>query len=119
MTQFRPDHPLVLAMKDWDRVRPTSECLHCSRTGIAPGDGKTECGFCEADEVDYRTMPWQDLLQIIWDRVYDGYPEDLRQEVARRFREYGPRGKQFMLADVGSSLWHHFDMTDREDDCGT
>lgn len=31
----------------WDDVRPTSECPHCHGTGLAPGDGQTECGFCE------------------------------------------------------------------------
>jgi hypothetical protein len=30
----------------WDSVHPTAECLHCHGTGLAPGDGTTECGFC-------------------------------------------------------------------------
>lgn len=50
MTMFNPTHPLVLAMRGWDDVRPTTECLHCDGTGLAPGDGQTECGFCEADQ---------------------------------------------------------------------
>lgn len=33
--------------RDWDAIRPTSECLHCKGSGIAPGDGRTECGFCD------------------------------------------------------------------------
>lgn len=45
---FREDHPLVLAMKGWDDVKPTSKCLHCRGTGQAPGTG-SECGFCEKD----------------------------------------------------------------------
>lgn len=32
---------------DWDAIRDTPNCLHCHGTGIAPGDGRTECGFCE------------------------------------------------------------------------
>lgn len=37
--------------KNWDRVRPQSECLHCHGTGRAPSaDGRTECGFCEKDK---------------------------------------------------------------------
>lgn len=48
--QYRPDHPLVMAMKGWDKIRPTSECLHCDGSGDAPGDGRTECGFCERDD---------------------------------------------------------------------
>lgn len=70
-------------------------------------------------EVDYREMGWQDLLQEIWDRVYEGPPEALREEVSRRFRDQDARGKQYMLQDVGSSLWHIYGMTDRENDCGT
>lgn len=123
MTQFRPDHPLVLAMKGWDDVRPTSKCHHCKGSGTAPGDGATECGFCEPDEpIDWHSMPWQDLLQEIWDRVYDpnGYPEAMCEEVERRFRNQDGRGRLHMLQDVGSSLWHHFGMTDDlEADCGT
>ena len=26
--------------RDWDRVRPTSQCGHCNGTGRAPGDGR-------------------------------------------------------------------------------
>ena len=39
MTQFNPNHPLVLATRGWDKIS----------TGLAPGDGQTECGFCERD----------------------------------------------------------------------
>lgn len=46
MTTFNPAHPLVLALKGWDSVKFTDECLHCNFTGKAPGDGLTECGFC-------------------------------------------------------------------------
>lgn len=46
MTAYNPDHPLVKAMRGWDRIVPTSECPHCHGTGLAPGDGHTECGFC-------------------------------------------------------------------------
>lgn len=35
-----------MTMRGWDDVRPTNECLHCHGTGLAPGDGRTECGFC-------------------------------------------------------------------------
>ncbi len=31
----------------WDDIVPTAECLHCGGTGQAPGEGHTECGFCE------------------------------------------------------------------------
>lgn len=24
------------------------KCLHCRGSGLAPGDGRTECGFCDA-----------------------------------------------------------------------
>lgn len=34
----------------WDALRQTENCLHCHGTGIAPGDGKTECGFCYTDK---------------------------------------------------------------------
>lgn len=37
---------------NWDAVRPTSECVHCDGTGVAPGDGSTECGFCDESEYD-------------------------------------------------------------------
>lgn len=33
--------------KNWDAIRATSRCLHCRGSGVAPGDGRTECGFCE------------------------------------------------------------------------
>lgn len=49
MTIFNPDNPFVLAMKGWDAIVPTSECRHCEGTGIAPGDGTTDCGFCIPD----------------------------------------------------------------------
>lgn len=32
---------------DWDKPRNTSECPHCDGTGLAPGDGRTSCGFCD------------------------------------------------------------------------
>lgn len=35
------------AMRGWDEVKYTDECGHCNKTGKAPGDGKTACGFCE------------------------------------------------------------------------
>lgn len=38
--------------RDYDKVVPTSKCLHCDGSGIAPSDGYTECGFCE-DDVDW------------------------------------------------------------------
>lgn len=47
MTYHNPRHPLNLAMRGWDEVKLTSECLHCNGSGKAPGDGRTECGFCE------------------------------------------------------------------------
>lgn len=31
---------------DWDMVRDTPDCPYCAGTGLAPGDGQTECGFC-------------------------------------------------------------------------
>lgn len=40
----------VKATKNWDVVRSTPECEFCHGSGVAPGDGKTECGFCEADD---------------------------------------------------------------------
>lgn len=52
MTTWRPDHSLVLAMMGWDDVKPTSECLHCRGTGRAPGNGRTECGFCDNNNTD-------------------------------------------------------------------
>lgn len=48
--RYNPRHPLVLALKGWDEVKPTAECFHCEGTGLAPGDGTTECGFCENNE---------------------------------------------------------------------
>lgn len=30
----------------WDDLKDTTDCRHCGGTGSAPGDGKTECGFC-------------------------------------------------------------------------
>lgn len=36
--------------RNWDKIRPTSECRHCLGTGVAPGDGNTECGFCVKDD---------------------------------------------------------------------
>lgn len=47
MTKFNENHPLVLSLKGWDRVRPTANCPHCKGTNKAPGDGRTECGFCD------------------------------------------------------------------------
>lgn len=38
--------------RDWDKVKKRLDCLHCNGTGIAPGDGRTECGFCEEE-------PWE------------------------------------------------------------
>ncbi len=39
--------------RNWDKIRPTSECRHCLGTGRAPSDGTTECGFCiKDDQVD-------------------------------------------------------------------
>lgn len=34
----------------WDEIKPTDKCLHCDGTGKAPGDGRTECGFCTRKE---------------------------------------------------------------------
>lgn len=38
---------------NWDRIRETKDCPHCQGTGIAPGDGRTKCGFC-VDKLDGR-----------------------------------------------------------------
>lgn len=46
----RPSVPLF---DGWDRLRPTSQCRHCHGTGRAPGDGRTECGFCEMPGRDF------------------------------------------------------------------
>lgn len=48
MTMFTEEYRQMF--RDWDKPRPTSECLHCHGSGIAPGDGETECGFCYDDE---------------------------------------------------------------------
>ena len=45
MTQF--SEKFLQSFRNWDKVRKTKDCLHCHGTGKAPGDGKTECGFCE------------------------------------------------------------------------
>lgn len=37
---------------DWDDIRDTPDCPHCAGTGIAPGDGATECGFCDDGEAN-------------------------------------------------------------------
>lgn len=48
MSFFRnPRHPLNIALHWSGKPTPTSECLHCDGSGKAPGDGRTECGFCE------------------------------------------------------------------------
>lgn len=39
--------PYSRFLRDWDKTRKTTDCLHCHGTGKAPGDGRTECGFCE------------------------------------------------------------------------
>lgn len=54
MTIFDRTHSLVKAMRGWDDVRPTNECLHCHGSGRAPGDGKTLCGFCEGTKTRAR-----------------------------------------------------------------
>lgn len=35
--------------RNWDKIRPTSECRYCLGTGLAPGNGQTECGFCSKE----------------------------------------------------------------------
>lgn len=55
MTRFNPNHPLVKALRGWDEIRPTAECVHCNGTGLAPGDGTTECGFCEPESTNHPT----------------------------------------------------------------
>lgn len=42
-----PPIPTVRTFTDWDAIRPTSDCPFCHGTGIAPGDGRTKCGFCD------------------------------------------------------------------------
>lgn len=37
---------------DWDAIRDTPDCPYCAGTGIAPGDGTTECGFCDDAEAN-------------------------------------------------------------------
>lgn len=53
MTTFDPESSIVKAMKGWDDIVPTSACLHCQGTNRAPGDGRTECGFCTPDAEFY------------------------------------------------------------------
>lgn len=78
---INPDNPFVLAMKNWDAIVPTSECRHCEGTGIAPGDGTTDCGFCEADKpsapcvvlsAGASELAWQERNGIIYG--LDGKP---------------------------------------------
>jgi ribosomal protein S27AE len=38
--------------QNWDRIWPQNQCPHCHGTGLAPGDGRTECGFCHKDGKD-------------------------------------------------------------------
>lgn len=33
-------------LRNWDAPRTTADCPYCHGTGLAPGDGKTKCGFC-------------------------------------------------------------------------
>ncbi len=94
MTQFNPAHPFVLAMKNWDVTKKTSECLHCHGTGLAPGDGRTECGFCDA-----RPAPEPERRNLT-----------LRQSEGRRFAGIGevPRDAWYVL-DVDTQevlAWH-------------
>lgn len=32
---------------NYDALRNPQDCLHCHGTTRAPGDGRTECGFCD------------------------------------------------------------------------
>lgn len=41
---------------NYDEVKPTPKCVYCHGTGLAPGDGVTECGFCDADTVRRRLV---------------------------------------------------------------
>lgn len=49
MTRFSNEYKQKYGFGGWDDPRPTKECLMCNGTGIAPGDGETECGFCIND----------------------------------------------------------------------
>ena len=65
MTAFDPESNIVKAMKGWDDVKPTSACLHCQGTNRAPGDGRTECGFCIPDAEFYYQSRGAQLLRSV------------------------------------------------------
>lgn len=46
---------------DFRRVS-TSECDTCGGTGLAPGDGATECGFCDEHIPHVIISSWGDPL---------------------------------------------------------
>ena len=47
--RIRNDPQIRRMFDGWDDIVPTSECRHCQGTGLGPGDGKTECGFCQGE----------------------------------------------------------------------
>lgn len=44
IARFLEDYGKLL--EEWDEPTAKHSCLHCKGTGLAPGDGRTECGFC-------------------------------------------------------------------------
>lgn len=38
---------IVNIFTSWDAPRHPDDCFHCHGTELAPGDGRTKCGFCD------------------------------------------------------------------------
>lgn len=56
--------------KNWDKIVATPDCLHCGGSGEAPGDGRTECGFCHGLTPAKRAASRGHT--VVWDPSFTG-----------------------------------------------
>ncbi len=93
MTQFSDKWQAMF--HNWDKIKLTKDCLHCHGTGLAPGDGETECGFCREARYQLR------LDGVVMDE------DDNLDELIKRARKSYAGKKAVMQDNVNQSrVWY-------------